>query len=124
MTDLDDRLHNLRKRFERLASGDLQDAETTAEDLIHNFGLSPSEAKAWLKKEPNFPSDASYHEPRNRRKVTRALRGVLLPLRLIKLFQVAVTFRFLNFSMKKSVDECEACLGYKRIEGKTTVYAS
>jgi hypothetical protein len=40
------------------------------------FGLTKKEAKAWLKREPNFSSDASYHEPQNRRRVTR-IRGTI-----------------------------------------------
>lgn len=45
--------------------------ETTPQQLMKSVGLTEKEAKAWLKKEPNFSSDASYHEPKNRRKVTR-----------------------------------------------------
>ena len=45
--------------------------KTTPEKLSKMFSLTPHQAKAWLRKEPDFSSDASYHEPQNRRKVTR-----------------------------------------------------
>jgi hypothetical protein len=86
MTDDDsvsDRSRKLGEEFERFVNGDSEikeDAKTTLEDLVHNFGLSLSQATAWLKKEPNFSSDVSYHEPKNRRKVNRTLFWVLLPL--------------------------------------------
>ncbi len=39
-----------------------------------DMGLTSDEAEAWLEQERNFvPSDDSYHEPSNRRKVTRTL---------------------------------------------------
>jgi len=41
-------------------------------DILTNFGLTIREAKDWLKREPSFaPSDGSYHDASNRRKVTR-----------------------------------------------------
>jgi hypothetical protein len=66
MTDdsIDYRLHKLRERFERLVNGDYspeENAETTPEELASEFGLSVSQAKAWLRQEPNYPADEKKH---------------------------------------------------------------
>jgi len=42
------------------------------------------------------PSDESYHDASNRRKVNRTPSEVLLPLRLTRHFHWAVTFRLMN----------------------------
>lgn len=71
---------NLKERIERI-NRELDDMlkddrlpfpqRTSSEELMLKFGLSVTQAKAWLKKEPNFSSDVGYHEPKNRRKVNR-----------------------------------------------------
>lgn len=46
--------------------------QTTQNDLVRFFGLTQDEAEGWLKSEPDFiPSDDSYHDSSNRRKVNR-----------------------------------------------------
>lgn len=55
--------------------------------LIH-FGLTDEEAKAWLKREPNFPADEISHEPPNRRRLHRTQKQVLFHLR-VTVFPVA-----------------------------------
>jgi hypothetical protein len=76
MTDpIRDELHRLSEEFRKLL-GKPDDSsiteKTTVEQLVQCYGLTTKEAKEWLKKEPDFvPSDDSYHEPSNRRKVTR-----------------------------------------------------
>jgi hypothetical protein len=75
MTDdpIGDELHKLAEEFKRVVGETTQEEneeETTLEKLAE-FGLTCEEGKAWLKHEPSFPSDVSYHGGRNRRKVTR-----------------------------------------------------
>ena len=55
----DDKMRNLKARLERLVNGNYHAAKsetTTAEELC-KFGLSLSQAKAWLKREPKYPTD-------------------------------------------------------------------
>jgi hypothetical protein len=70
----EERIDRINKTLEDLLSGTskMEVTETSVEYLAQ-FGLTFAEAKNWLKNEPRFPSDVSYHEPRNRRKVTRTL---------------------------------------------------
>lgn len=72
----DEKLHKLAEEFHRFVNGEstiTEEIDTIPEKIASKFGLSLSQAKAWLKNEPNFSSDVSYHESRNRRKVTRPL---------------------------------------------------
>jgi len=74
-SSLDERLRQIKERLEKLVMNDIlveKHLETTPDELTA-FGISLSQAKAWLKREPNFPSDVSYHEPQNRRRVNRTL---------------------------------------------------
>ena len=78
MTDvIDERLNKVLKEFNRML-GKPEEDEDILDKLIH-LGLTLSEAKGWLKKEPNYEkllfrsSDGSYHEGSNRRKVNRTL---------------------------------------------------
>jgi hypothetical protein len=72
---VDERLNKVLKEFNRML-GKLEEDEDILDKLIH-LGLTLSEAKGWLRKEPNYKkllfrsSDDSYHEPSNRRKVNR-----------------------------------------------------
>jgi hypothetical protein len=74
-SSIDDRLHRLNEEFHKLLGNFTKEycsEKTTPEQLIRQFGLTMREAEAWLKNEPNFiPSDDSYHDDPNRRKVTR-----------------------------------------------------
>mgnify|MGYP001612550298 CR=1 FL=1 len=76
MTDVtDERLNKVLKEFNRML-GKFEEDENILDRLIQ-FGLTISEAKGWLEKEPNYGRsvlcsyDDSYHERSNRRKVTR-----------------------------------------------------
>jgi hypothetical protein len=76
MTDpIRDELHRLSKEFSKLLDNSNALIERTApEHLMTHFGLTQRQAKCWLEKEPDFsPSDGSYHEPSNRRRVNRTL---------------------------------------------------
>ena len=68
-----DELHRLSEEFKKLVGEATpeQSIEKTTSEQLTKFGLTTNEAKAWLNNEPNFSSDVSYHEPQNRRKVTR-----------------------------------------------------
>ncbi len=68
-----DELHKLAEEFKKLAneSQKIGKCEKTTPEQLAKFGLTFNEAKTWLEDEPNFSYDASYHEPQNRRKVTR-----------------------------------------------------
>lgn len=74
---IDERLTRLNKYWDEVLTNAGIDAnlsqidETAPQQLVNLFGLTTKEAKAWLKNEPKFSSDVSYHEPQNRRKVTR-----------------------------------------------------
>jgi hypothetical protein len=74
MTDdpIGDELHKLSEEFKKLLGesfGKQGIKETTPEELSRLFGLTLNQAKAWLKKEPNYiPADGfSQHEkqPKN-----------------------------------------------------------
>jgi hypothetical protein len=74
---IDERLNKLIRDFDELLG---KRQKTVFENDINNLdrlidlGLTTDEAKYWLEQEPNFmPSDDSYHEPSNRRKVTRTV---------------------------------------------------
>ena len=71
-----EKLHRLAEEFHRYVSGENSDSENKEnilKNLTSKFGLSKSQAKAWLKKEPNFTTDEFLHEPRNRRRVDRTI---------------------------------------------------
>ena len=65
---IEDKLRKLNREFDELL-GITQPLPTDNRldniDRLILFGLTTDEAKAWLKKEPSFPSDASYHEPKS-----------------------------------------------------------
>lgn len=68
---IEDRLDRISKEFDTFCN---QESKSEARDNLNSLmhlGLTKKEAKSWLKHEPNFPSDASYHEPQNGREVTR-----------------------------------------------------
>jgi hypothetical protein len=70
--DLEKRLDTINKALEdSLSRACKNEVSACTPKELAKFGLTIDEAKAWLEKEPSFPSDASYHEPRNRRKVNR-----------------------------------------------------
>jgi hypothetical protein len=75
MTDpIRDELHRLNEEFSKLLGKSHSHAteKTTPQQLVHRFGLTSDEAKALLRHELAFvPSDVSYHESSNRRRVTR-----------------------------------------------------
>ena len=77
MTDdpIGDELHRLSEEFKKLAGEVTQEEsiEKTTPEQLTQFGLTLGEAESWLRDEPNFSSDVSYHEHRNRRKVTRTV---------------------------------------------------
>jgi hypothetical protein len=57
---LDERFDNIRKRLEILVNQDfaiVDEMKTTSEQLSRKFNLSSSQAKAWLKREPNYVAD-------------------------------------------------------------------
>ena len=68
-----DELHRLSEEFKKLLDepDDAISLDKTSPEQLAKFGLTLGEAESWLKDEPDFSSDASYHEPQNRRKVTR-----------------------------------------------------
>lgn len=74
-----DELHRLNEEFRKLLgeTDDTFSLEKTTPVQLTKFGLTLAEAESWIKDEPNFSSDASYHEPRNRRKVTRTCRPLM-----------------------------------------------
>jgi hypothetical protein len=83
--DIDERLKRLLRDFDdlltntRLLKKSPNIKQTTPDDLVRFFGLTPNEAEEWLDSEPSFnPSDDSYHEPSNRRKVTKTLIWILV----------------------------------------------
>ncbi len=86
---VDERLAKILEEFDRMLGKPVKDEDTLSK-LVH-LGLTLNEAKEWLEKEPNYgkfvlnSSDDSYHEPSNRRKVTRTLIRVLLTSRAIHL---------------------------------------
>ena len=62
---IDYRLNKIKQDLDKLLNGDSieeKNEQTTPEQLSCVFGLSLSQANAWLKKEPNYLSDGSYHE--------------------------------------------------------------
>jgi hypothetical protein len=67
---IDEKLTRLLTDFDRMLNNHKAD-QTVLKRLVR-LGLTPTEAKAWLRQEPNFmSSDDGYHEPQNRRRVTR-----------------------------------------------------
>jgi hypothetical protein len=70
---IEKRIDKLNKEFGELLDGipEGQKQPKTLPQNLSAFGLTLDEAQAWLEQEPNFLSDVSYHEPQNRRKVTR-----------------------------------------------------
>jgi len=74
---VDERLNKVLKEFNRML-GKLEEDEDILDKLTH-LGLTLSEAKGWLEREPNYEkllfrsSDGSYHEGSNRRKVNRTM---------------------------------------------------
>lgn len=54
-------------------------------DRLMLFGLSRKEAKAWIKREPNYPSDVSYHDDESDDKLPEPARSIYDPnmIRLI-----------------------------------------
>lgn len=88
MTDsIDDKLQRLKEEFDKLlgVSSNIHHIETTTPKQLTQYGLTLDEARDWLEREPNFiPSDDSYHELSNRRKVTRtALDKVFMTMPVI-----------------------------------------
>ena len=72
-SSIDERLSRLKEQLDKLLNSDSlvePDEATSPEHIADVFGLSHSQAKAWLKKEPNYSSDVSYHEPRKDDKLT------------------------------------------------------
>ena len=73
---IDERLHKLAEEFRKFVNDEqpvIKVPETTPKELSVKFGLTLKEAKAWLKNDPDFSSDVSYHEPQNRREVNGTL---------------------------------------------------
>lgn len=71
-----ERIERINKEFDALLnhkSISEKSIEPSSPKELLKFGLNLSEAKAWLKREPDYLSDGSYHEPRNRRKVNRTI---------------------------------------------------
>jgi hypothetical protein len=55
---IDERLHKLAEEFRKLNQrSTAEKTETSPEELALNFGLSLSQAKAWLRQELNYPAD-------------------------------------------------------------------
>lgn len=70
---VDERLAELRREFEASLRIHPRSRIENLDTLVA-FGLTIDEAKYWLEHEPNFmPSDDSYHDSSNRRKVTRTI---------------------------------------------------
>jgi hypothetical protein len=70
-----DELHRLSEEFKKLLDepDDTFSLDKTTPEQLAKFGLTHDEAEAWIKDEPEFSSDVSYHEQQNRRKVTRTV---------------------------------------------------
>jgi hypothetical protein len=84
---IDDKLKKIKERLEKLVNDDFSkedSVKTNPEEITSEFGLSLSQAKAWLKKEPDFPSDVSYHEPQNRRRVNGTEKSYSLNMKSYK----------------------------------------
>jgi hypothetical protein len=84
---IDERLHKLAEEFHRFVNGEsliVEKVETNPKEIASKFGLSLSQAKAWLKKESNYSSDESYHEPHNRRKVNRTEKSYCLNMKTLQ----------------------------------------
>jgi hypothetical protein len=73
-----DELDKLSAEFRKLAGLPKKGSILEAIEQLTRFGLTINEARIWLRHEPNFSSDASYHEPRNRRKVNRTEKSYCL----------------------------------------------
>jgi predicted mannosyl-3-phosphoglycerate phosphatase (HAD superfamily) len=59
---IDKQLKEMHDLLEKLVNRDYKITETTKttpEELASKFGLPLSQAKAWLKREPNYSSDVS-----------------------------------------------------------------
>lgn len=77
----DDRLHKLAEEFHRFVNGEspiIEKIETTPEEIAFKFGLSFSQAKFWLKKEPNYLANESLHGHKTNDNFTEPLMTFLL----------------------------------------------
>jgi len=87
MTDdpIGDELNRLKEDCKKLLGKpiDTEQLEETNPNQLAKFGLTFDEAQAWLDNEPSFSSDASYHEPRNRRKVNRTEKSYSLNIKTL-----------------------------------------
>jgi hypothetical protein len=71
---IEDRLRKIKENLDIMLNQTEDNVEseiTRPEEIANHFGLSLTQAKAWLKREPNYLSDDSYHGHQNRRKVNR-----------------------------------------------------
>jgi hypothetical protein len=74
----EDRLKRINNEFDKMLNRTTEVAVEDTLQILTKFGLSNKQAQAWLRKEPNFSSDASYHDRRNRRKVNRTEKSYCL----------------------------------------------
>jgi hypothetical protein len=78
----EERLHKLAEEFHRFVNNEsllMQKDGMELEELTAKFGLSISQAKAWLKKEPNYTNRRIFTEEKGRRGLDRTmLKRVLL----------------------------------------------
>jgi hypothetical protein len=68
-----DELQRLNEEFRKLASLPTSTSEETKPEHLTKFGLTLDEAKAWLKQEPNYPSDEILHGNRSDEDFTEPL---------------------------------------------------
>jgi hypothetical protein len=77
MTDdiIGDELHRLSEEFRKLANLPTRIDEETKPEQLAKFGLTLNEAKAWLKQEPNYPSDENLQGDHSDEDFTEPRRG-------------------------------------------------
>jgi hypothetical protein len=78
---IDDRIDRLNKHWDDVLTHagldkELVEIHETIPEELMKIGLTIKEAKAWLKKEPQYTTDAFSHEPKNRRRLHRILSSI------------------------------------------------
>lgn len=98
--DFVERLDAINKKLDEMLNDVCCEISVSVPKDLAVFGLTLNEAKSWLKNEPNFSSDVSYHEPRNRRKVNRTSLRILYISSLVRVFFIKIytSNHFSNYS--------------------------